>query len=746
MGRKFSDRTVVSSLAILLLTEILLLLGHLGALPYVGKSTSHESESPAGQILSAENDLRRRSADSLVWENSSEAEPVYYHDSILTLSQSTAILEFQDGTQIHMAENTLVTVEPGDKDHLGEIRLRFRQGGIRTENPNRDTVVATEDWTLDVRSGSNVELRRTGDEFEVIVQKGLARFAGPTESHEVAADHILKIADASVTMLNVNNQMAWKKNPPARLYTHSESTVADLAWSGHPQQLIHQWGEKGELVRDVSQATSSTETLALGHHTFYLRNGLETSLPFEVQIWKAPLIHLLSPLPRDRVQVGEDIPFLWTFVPGVAGYRIELRGENTFDKTLQENSFRIRFKKEDDVEWGIYGTDRDGYEIPPPYEYPLYIRERPLSAPKLNAPLLRKPAQVPKKDVGWWQWVVPAVEAEEDDDLEAIFHWEPVAGADSYTIEVADAPDFRHPIVTKIENQPTFTWRHFPHQTVYWRVAAASKSGRMGLFSEIAIVNLQNISGESESIDGIQLRKIEKPQPPPVTEASHAPVPVPSPEAEPTPSPPPIAAQKEPTSPEKKSPTHFMLAWRPAFNLATADGDQSARASVKSGSVSGFAGEWRPSLGDGYGLIVDVDESAFKDQPQSPSQTPLQGNISWQEFDARLFWSRTSNPFSFGGVIQQNFGIHRTSPQTVAVKPDVSAGPAAQGRWSFASFQYVGDVAALIGDGEGLASRQQIRWLLRPFAAGAGIDLSWISHSGGSDVSTTAFFLLGFEF
>src|SRR4051812_34357302 len=131
MRRKLPDRAIVTFLAILLVAEVLLLLAHIGVISGFRRESSREVNKLAGHIVQAENDLRRRSSNSLVWETYGNSEPVYFHDSVLTLSQSAATLSLENNTQVHMSENTLVTIEPRDLDHPGEIRLRFRKGGIR---------------------------------------------------------------------------------------------------------------------------------------------------------------------------------------------------------------------------------------------------------------------------------------------------------------------------------------------------------------------------------------------------------------------------------------------------------------------------------------------------------------------------------------------------------------------------------------------------------------------------------------
>src|SRR3954463_4346557 len=77
-----------------------------------------------GEITETKREVRRRTQDSLVWEESKHSQKLFSHDSILTLDQSTASVKLIGDTQITLNENTLVTIEPPNLNttHEGPIR------------------------------------------------------------------------------------------------------------------------------------------------------------------------------------------------------------------------------------------------------------------------------------------------------------------------------------------------------------------------------------------------------------------------------------------------------------------------------------------------------------------------------------------------------------------------------------------------------------------------------------------------
>ncbi len=153
-----------------------------------------------------------------------------------------------------------------------------------------------------------------------------------------------------------------------------------------PRDELLDQSSKGEEKTQIRKGDSEfVLQLPLGHHTLFLRSGGKTSKPLEVNITAAPVIHLLYPLPRDRVNVGTDIPFYSTIDPGISGYRIDFAGRGLHpERKFKENTFHTRFTGEGDLEWKVFGVDPNGTEIPPPYSNPLYLRYHPFAAPKLK--------------------------------------------------------------------------------------------------------------------------------------------------------------------------------------------------------------------------------------------------------------------------------------------------------------------------------------------------------------------------
>ncbi|MFN7455495.1 MAG: hypothetical protein ACK5RO_12655, partial [Pseudobdellovibrionaceae bacterium] len=131
---KRSDRKLLWFVSLALLAQVLWLVSHMGWLPG-SQSKIQSGKIPAGFVREFNHDLKIRDKDSLVWSEAEKGESLYFYDSLLTLSQSTATLYLHEQTEIHLSENTLVTIEPQTTAENSAIRLKFMRGDLKARNP-----------------------------------------------------------------------------------------------------------------------------------------------------------------------------------------------------------------------------------------------------------------------------------------------------------------------------------------------------------------------------------------------------------------------------------------------------------------------------------------------------------------------------------------------------------------------------------------------------------------------------------
>lgn len=754
MDRKRFAGRFVGALVVLLIIEVTLLCLHLGWGGFHRPLTDHKTVL-AGHVVKNENELRRRGTNSLVWEKSYSDDSVYYYDSILTLSQSTASLKLFKDTEIHLSENTLVTIEPQDDKSYGEIRLKFVKGSFQARNPFSNAKVESDTWSMEIKTGTEVDFRQVGEnEFEFGVKKGEVDFTSALGQDKVAENQMLRIRNDAPVKMQVEQGLNWSDPPQKRIYTHGLDVPVLLKWkSREAKEIILQTLGDKEVIWTVDENQTRREIrLPLGRHQLFLRSGNRTSSALEVEVWKAPLLHLLSPLPRNRIKTEVPTAFLWMMAPGVSSYAISFHGQNqNIEKTSLENSYSATFGEEDDVLWSVEGLDADGFVIPPLYNYPLYIRETPLSAPKLKTPFLRRPAKVEDSGASfrWFDLLLPRAQADEI-AYQAIFSWEPVDGADRYVIEISESADFRAPSVTKTVLKNEFTWKNVLLKTYYWRVAAETKKGRMGIFSDPQEINLR----EGLSAPGVEVSPLADPRPePPPAKTGKTPIVHFGSE---TPAPPP--PQDKPLNVLEPTPQpvhklefrpHSFIEWSPIYSSISATGVEDMRAHLNGQSLTSVRMGTERSLAVERMVRVQVDYTRQNFMPQPKEKYPLQENLQWPEVSALVVFHMNSSHLGYGVYVVHSADIVRESLETVKTNPTNIVGPCMEGLWQMGHAQYIGDYMALVGSQYGVLTKQNIRtplWPESPLFLGGGFSAEALFQSGGHTYSLTGQATLGFDF
>ncbi len=475
-----ADNKIISFLLVALLVQVVVLIWHMG---WFGKTSTSQKEQGeiAGYIEILENNLKRRPINNLIWEASNEKDKVYFLDSLLTLNNSSAKLKLENGTEIKLAANTLITIEPIDIRKPDEIRIQFSKGQLQARNPFKRSTLKDEKMSLVLEKSSAVDLSKNDQgEYEIVVKKGKATLNTLGQNQTINENQIYFLdSELKAKKANISSTIKWAVKNKIRTYTHQEKATVKLDWMGSPQKIVIQ--KKGNQFKTIELSSiekSIILDLPIGTYRAYLSTNNEQSKRITIEVRKAPLIHLVSPRPRDRAVLGTQ-KFIWEQSPVELSFEIHFQGRN-IDKKLKSDNYYIdfNFDKEDDIHWSVWGIDKEGFKIPPPYTYPLYIRENLFAPPKLKNDAHTKGALNQLL-----HWIFPQAHAQITE--QALLTWNPVPNADLYVIEISQSIDFRKLSHRTQTNQLSYVWEEAdPQLKYYWRVAAGNSQGQMGSFSE----------------------------------------------------------------------------------------------------------------------------------------------------------------------------------------------------------------------------------------------------------------------
>ncbi|AZZ35519.1 hypothetical protein CIK05_01445 [Bdellovibrio sp. qaytius] len=748
-----TDRKWIGLIALLLIAEVLWLLVDLQWIdvPFFFKKSQSSQMSEAGYIISSKKDLKRRGANSLIWEDTQAKDTLFYHDSVLTLSQSSAKLYLRDQTDLELSENTLVTLEEPEDKTKSEIRLRFSRGDLRARNPSFNTSVVGEDWVINLDKGSDIMLRKDQGSYEFEVVSGAATLHTQNGDESLTQDKILKLNDDhKVEKVEKSTELQWKEKKPIRIYTLEENAKIPLEWSGDARGLvINKAGsdEKNQTISDSKQ--TSQVQLTQGSYKIRLKNASGLSEARTVEVWKAPHIYLKKPLPRDRLKTNEPYEFIWTTDKGIKTYRVQFSSKASplKQESADQNFTTMKFDQEQDLKWQVQGEDEEGFLIPALYNNEIYLRDEPLQAPKLKLPDVKKaPASTPGASYkSKWHWIYAAVFSEafaKNDNYEINFAWESVTGADQYILEVSSTPDFRDPELIKNLTQTSYIWKNVKYKKYFWRVAAGSAKGRMGLFSEPMELQLDEI------------KVIEAPIAPAQAEAEPVPAPTVMPEAitaitkiEP------VAEPTNITITLPEIPSGWGLALAPSMKYSKTKGEKETQIDLQGPVPMGFQISFNSGWIDQRNYRFNFWTSQQTWKPMPVTEFPFQDNLKIRESILTFDRGHINEKNRFGFILHENFISKRQTQESLTVQSEILLGLRTSRlfnpneNWQNTlglSLLTSGKVHELMFDGQSklyLSNREsKFKWSI-----GLGANANYQKQKSGGGLQSDLIFLLGLE-
>jgi hypothetical protein len=661
MNRKQSDRKLILILTVALFIEVFVLVFDL----YRADSKTQRGKL-AGHIISKENKFLRRSNESLVWDSAQNDEELFYYDSVMTLSQSQARIYLHDDTEVTLSENTMVLIEPPDTNKENEIRLSLSRGDLRARNPFSQAQISHGDWKLNLEKGSDIDIREMGqNQFQIQVKEGEVKL---NDQQMIGKNQVVEVSGGKVQNIqNFSQIFLWEKSLVTRVYTTAGSTDYQIKWQGTAEKI-----RVDQREIDIRGKQSLNISLGLGRHIIQAMPDDGLTPVLAVEVWKAPFFHLIEPLPRTRIKTFDDQQFIWQEVSNASKYKIEFLkndGITYFEKEVTGSNDLLRFKTEEDLQWQVKAYDRDGYEIPSSYAYPLFLRNQPFEAPRVKKPFLRKPATKKTSLFNLLWTLVEPVALAGVENKEAIFSWEKVDGAHHYVIEISETPDFRTPVVNQEIETTNYVWAKVKMQKYYWRVSAGSKSGKMGIFTEPMMVDFQHFSDEELLESGVRLKDAE-----PNVRPTHVPVSAPAPRAT---APEPQAPAQARKPPQRIFSNHLRWSWDPEYTSSTfrshddfttkLSGFSPLAASVEKDSETG----WR----------IHYHQARYK--PEPADKYPYQGDLSVSELDLQVRMSDLYDDQSWGFELEKANWFTRTGNETIDSKSDLRVG----GAWQLANLE-----------------------------------------------------------
>jgi len=721
---------------------------HLLNVPLLNKTLAGSNRNGSlGELTLVKKNVRKKSNSSLVWEDTENSSQVFAYDSVLTLDQSTAEITLNSGTSITLHENTLVSIEPpSSRDGSGPVRLKFHRGSMNAHLGRDPASVDAGDWVVEAEPKSKISVRSTGsDKFEIESHGGEVRVlnSGETQSPTmVKMGQAVVVNDQKISEIKEVLNLQWSEPKDGkRIYTHQDAIPVRFQWEGEASDIsiYEPESDHGSIIPINATDGEQLVTLGTGNFAIQLMNKGLLTYSRNISIWSAPKIYLLDPLPRERIKSDKPLPLSWTLNKEVSSYVWQISTDKEFKNIIKSGETKDNTATTNDLPlgklyWRVLGKDEAGYIIPEIYSNPFYILEKPLEAPKLKVPKIITEPENESLLFKIWNFLLPQASADDGPApqnskklpkiYKAEFLWEKVEGAGSYTIEISETPDFRDSVVMTKTSSPRFVWKNFKLSEYYWRVAAESKEGDLGLFSEVAKADLTVIPLGPITPVGI----LAKPKPTPVPTPQPTVAPMPKPTPMPTPLPP-LEPQYHPSDYSIEVGAHYLYESfkGPDFNAQETGayvGD--ARLGLK----SPFKGteKWR----------TEVELQKVTVKPSDPVGLPFQGSASYYSFRVTaLDQTPYLNTASLGLSVMDEYSFfQRSGPEDLSIQFPILVGPVLDWRHNYKNHEVHYRVGAYIGSAFGVEGTAAYTFLL---PAGEGFTFtSSFEFRGSGGVMTNA--------
>lgn len=314
-----------------------------------------DNREPIGQIVMAEQDVRRRIGNSMSWFPAFEQEVLFENDSIFTGENSGVNVRFNEGLSIDLASNSLVILRRARKDLVLDLQI----GGVVATVQKGSTIQLRQGNSVAILEGSHKEntvkfqrskkgkisVSTTMGEVDVRLNDQGKKIAS-NRAIEVESDRVLRVVEDSIILRSPDfGTKVWVEDGAYVKF------IWEMAIAGNSTHRIQVSTEedfsKNLIQEEVPTSSYATKDLS-SEGTYYWRiQGKKSGESDWKEISRQGEFVLLKKEPPLLIYPfhGMDIPsggkslvlkFEWQDKRGVDSYRWQLSSDSQFKSGIQE--------------------------------------------------------------------------------------------------------------------------------------------------------------------------------------------------------------------------------------------------------------------------------------------------------------------------------------------------------------------------------------------------------------------------
>ena len=439
-----------------------------------------------GTITFKQNTAERRFGDRAVWQGVAQKSPLFDKDSVRTAGDSQAIIRLDDGTEISLGANTMVTLDWGKKeksvDFLGGSITAIRSGSSGVSSAAVTIRSGESRVTLD---RATVNLAQSAGKLGVSVASGQANLSSSGRVQTITSEQSALLGgDGAVTLAT---QAIVPLSPaPSAIYL-ANGRGAEVAFSWRPRDEARVY--RLEIADDpgfsrnrqsFEAATASvTHTVPLGVHYWRVSAGEEKSVTAQLTVLADPAVVPRMPAANQLfgyVDKPSLVDFAWSPSSLTSNYQLQIADNSTFTgavRTIAVSSTQIAV---DSLGEGTYS-----WRILPVYAFsPANTAPQPVAA---SFRVVHNQSLSPAR------LVAPADRASFTTLALAsgglLFNWQADSSIKSWTLVCAKDSALTQVVVqATLSDNFRLVRSDFAAGTYYWQVSGVDASGTQAPLSE----------------------------------------------------------------------------------------------------------------------------------------------------------------------------------------------------------------------------------------------------------------------
>lgn len=227
-----------------------------------------------GDVSVSENDVRRKNLDTFSWLPASRKDFVYQNDSIFTGDRSEAVVRLQDGTQIKIQPNSLITLNLNN----GQMSLDLRYGNLVGELAQGSTLTVksgTEEFKLegtkDAKEKSSVEFKKSHSG-----NVDLKLISGNVKLVDKKKKAVKELAKNTVVAVDKKGEVKQVEKPTLHIIT-----ADNMQWMrvNPDDPLPFEWQGKGDLSSYELEVSPQEDFSTLAYNKKTPQSGLQVTEP-----------------------------------------------------------------------------------------------------------------------------------------------------------------------------------------------------------------------------------------------------------------------------------------------------------------------------------------------------------------------------------------------------------------------------------------------------------------------------------